>query len=227
MSKSVASAHLRNSSFRGAIAPLLAQRRSGKRRRAYSPCGVSAALCDARRMTNKQIKASQHLGVPNSVRLQPCPENPFSGMSKERQELLSLGFSEKELRRHLSPFWSLIVDLMGFDTALDLMDRFGGKLVYIPTDTTRDTQLLRMLGEANTKKLCDLWPSQKVDFPPGLHGVRILTRLKGIKMLQEGKSLNAVCNELTVSRSTASAWLRFLSDDARKVRADRRAEGAK
>lgn len=160
--------------------------------------------------------------MPISARLQTVPLRQFGDMSNERDELLSLGFSEKELRRHLSPLWSLIVDLIGFDLALDLMDRFGGKQVYIPTTPERSTQLVRLLGHANLTKICDLWGTQKVVFPQGLTGATILTRLKGIRMLKDGKSLNAICKDLAVSRSTVSDWMtKFLSDEERTARAER------
>lgn len=122
-------------------------------------------------------------------------------------EIESLGLSEHALMRNLPPMICDIVRATDIATGLKFASTFSGELIYLPDDP-KGTRIGEVVGEENARKIIDLLGGNRnVNVPPFL-GNRIMTRLKGIRMLECGASINGVSKELGVSRSTVKTWKR-------------------
>jgi hypothetical protein len=128
----------------------------------------------------------------------------------DMEELLSLGFDDAELIRHLSPQLAEIARVAGMTAVLALVANRRAQKVYIPPVADMNSELSALVGlEAAQKISLHLGNgfSRRLEIPTGLFG-RTLQRLKGIRMLRDGATIAQVSIALNVGRTTVKVWKR-------------------
>lgn len=120
-------------------------------------------------------------------------------------EIRSLDLSDEEIRRHFPPMILGIARATDFETALMFADRYSGQQFYL-SSSPEIWPFSEIVGLEKTGRIIEYLGGDRFLDVPAAFGNRIVTRLKGIRMLRDGATLNAVCAELGVSRSTVKQW---------------------
>jgi hypothetical protein len=131
-------------------------------------------------------------------------------MENGSEYIKSLGISDHIAKLHLTGILSHIAEFADVQTALSFAWKFGGKQITLPTAMDRSSMMIRELGtEVVAKLLATDLPMMTV-VPHGPFSHRTITRMKAMKMLEEGVSLSGVANALRVTRSSVQKWRRLL-----------------
>ena len=123
-----------------------------------------------------------------------------------QQELSELGLGHEEIRRHLTPMMSVISSLIGLEATITIIDRLGGRQIHLSADITENNALAKTVGMKNACIIVEHFGDAGHVVINNPFSQRTLTRLKGMKMLREGKSLNEVAHALRVGRNTVRGW---------------------
>lgn len=123
-------------------------------------------------------------------------------------DILSLGLSEQELRRHFPPLASTIADSIGTQATITLILQFGGNLIYIPAKMRPSHRIAKAIGLRSAERLSEDFGNPcgtNITLPNSLNG-KLLRRALAIKLFREGRSLSQVALATGVARSTVVDW---------------------
>lgn len=120
-------------------------------------------------------------------------------------DILSLGFSEQELRRHFSPSMSAIADSVGMDATIALILNFGGSLTYIPAKMMPSNKLATSLGLRAAERLSEDFGGTSLPIPNSLKG-GLLRKALAVKLMREGRSITQIAQAVGICRTTVCEW---------------------
>lgn len=120
-------------------------------------------------------------------------------------DILSLGFSEQELRRHFSPSISAIADSIGVEVTITLVLQFGGSLTYIPARITPSHKLAKSLGLRAAERLSEDFGGTSIPIPNSLKG-GLLRKALAVKLMREGRSITQIAQAVGICRTTVCEW---------------------
>lgn len=123
-------------------------------------------------------------------------------------DILSLGFSEQELRRQFPPLAATIADSIGVNATITLLLQFGGTSIYVPAKMRPSNRIAKAIGLRAAERLSEDFGNPigiVIALPNSLNG-KLLRRALAIKLFREGRPLSQIALATGVAKSTASAW---------------------
>lgn len=104
-----------------------------------------------------------------------------------------------------------LVTLIGRETTIQLLERFGGVSIYVPKRDV-DTPVARLIGRDVMRRLAERWPSERVTLPKG-NG---LVRQKRYSAIQDGRRELSV-RQLALKFDTSERNIRRILAQLRKA----------
>lgn len=126
--------------------------------------------------------------------------NPFHS-SLYVKLTIEYGLTDHEIMRHMPPLQGDIARAIGLSSALVFIEKFCGRMAYIPDSVRTDNDLVRFLGAAHAEKIIEIvGGSRKVTLGNPFNS-RFFLKQRVAKALLNGCSLNEVTTNMGVGRS--------------------------
>lgn len=175
-----------------------------------STAAGNPAMHSAARVVRADPAASRRghvFGTLTALALQSrVPNMDASPHPTLHETLIGFGLDERRIRQHLSPMTLAICDLVGLEMGLAVIEHLGGRQIALTKTPSEKAPLVRVVGEANARKIADFFGPDRHVTVPNPFSSRALLRLQGMKMLEDGGSYNDIAQKLRVSRNTVRAW---------------------
>ncbi|WP_142627914.1 helix-turn-helix domain-containing protein [Rhizobium sp. P007] len=121
-----------------------------------------------------------------------------------------LGMTEREIRQHLPPLLGSIAAAAGLPIALEVIEHFGGRKIYVPLNPNADCLFVRALGSEAAETVISAIEASivacynRVSFSNPF-GSRFIVKRKAVKALKGGWSSSDVAAHYKLSLSTIKA----------------------
>lgn len=136
--------------------------------------------------------------------------NPFPSSLYDKLTI-EYGLTDHEIMRHMLPFQGDIARAIGLAPALVFIEKFCGRMAYIPDGVRTDNDLVRFLGADHAEKIIEIVGGSRKITLGNPFGSRFFLKQRVAKALLNGCSVNEVSSNMGVSRNLVREVRKTLS----------------